>query len=63
MKKNKPMPIQPLVDKFETMGDNSKLPMKQLRMKAVTLLALTTMTRPSDLAPKGKVFEPDTLSL
>ena len=32
-------------------------------MKAITLLALVTMTRPSDIAPKGKVYNPTTKSM
>ena len=36
--------------------------MKSLRFKTVTLLALVLMTRPSDLAPKAKLFDPQSMT-
>lgn len=54
MKRQKPMPISAFVDLFEHMGPNCSLSLNDLRLKAITLLALTAMTRPSDLAPKAK---------
>ena len=53
MKRSRPMPVQPFIDLFTSWGNNDTLTLKQLRMKAITLLALVCMTRPSDLAPKG----------
>ena len=54
MKRQKPMPIEAFVTLFKNLGDNHCLSLQGLRMKAVTLLALCAMTRPSDIAPKGK---------
>lgn len=42
---------------FQSLKDNEQLTLKQLRLKAITLLALTFMTRPSDLAPRAQVFD------
>ena len=56
MKRQRPMPIDAFVNLFENLGSNTGLSLGDLRMKAITLLALCAMTRPSDLAPKGKVF-------
>lgn len=57
------MPIESFMRLFETMGDNEVLSVKDLRMKTVTLLALVLMTRPSDLAPKAKIFDTTDMSL
>ncbi|XP_053378396.1 uncharacterized protein LOC128548064 [Mercenaria mercenaria] len=56
MKRQGPMPIEPFMDLFMKLGENGILTLRDLRMKAITLLALCAMTRPSDLAPKGKTF-------
>ena len=53
MQHTKPMPIQPFINLFATFGDNDTMTLRRLRMKSLTLVALTCMTRPSDLAPKG----------
>ena len=50
------MPIQPIVNLFQSWGDNGSLELKKLRLKAITLLALAIMGRPSDLAPIGGAF-------
>lgn len=39
------------------------MPIKQLRMKTLTLIALVCMSRPSDLAPRGINFDPKDLSV
>ena len=51
MQSTKPMP-QPFIDLFATFGDNDTMTLRRLRMKTLTLVALTCMTRPPDLAPK-----------
>jgi hypothetical protein len=56
MTRSSVMPVQPFVQLFEAWGENDKLDLKQLRLKAITLLALAIMARPSDLAPKGVTF-------
>jgi hypothetical protein len=56
MVRSSAMPIQPFVSMFESWESNEFLPLKRLRLKAITLLALSVMGRPSDLAPKGVLF-------
>ena len=51
------MPIAPFRDLFMGWPDNHKLSIKDLRLKAITLLALTLMLRPSDIAPKSVYFD------
>ena len=62
MLRQKPMPISAFRHLFDLLGDNDKLCLKYLRLKTVTLLALVLMTRPSDLAPKAKIFDPITMT-
>ena len=62
MSRQKPMPISAFYQLFHLLGDNEKLSMKSLRLKTVTLLALVLMTRPSDLAPKAKLFDPQSMT-
>ena len=50
--RTKIMPLQPFKELFEQWGDNELLTISQLRQKAVTLLTIACMARPSDLAPK-----------
>jgi integrase len=50
------MPKEAFADLFESWEDNEQLSTSDLRLKAVTLLALSVMLRPSDIAPKGKQF-------
>lgn len=59
---SKVMPITPFRQYFQSLPVNEKLPIKDLRMKVISLLALAMMLRPSDIAPKSKVFHPSTLS-
>jgi len=56
MTRSSVMPVQPFVTLFQSWGENDNLDLKQLRLKAITLLALAIMARPSDLAPKGVYF-------
>lgn len=63
MIRQRPMPITSFKDLFCALGLNESLSIKNLRMKTVTLLALVLMTRPSDLAPKAKLFDPKDMSL
>ena len=43
---------------FESWGDNESLPLKRLRLKAITLMAVAFMLRPSDIAPLGLRRDP-----
>lgn len=45
------MPIKPFTDMFNNWPDNDKLTTSKLRLKAVTLLTISTLARCSDLAP------------
>lgn len=63
MKKTEAMPVQPIMDLFLSWPGNYRLTLEQLRRKAVTLLALSLMLRPSDIAPKGKVYNKQTKRL
>jgi len=53
------LPIKPITDLFESWPDNMCLDIKRLRLKCLTLLALTMMLRPSDVAPKAQLFNID----
>jgi hypothetical protein len=59
----KVMPITPFNDLFQGWPDDEHLSIAELRLKTITLLALSFMTRPSDLAPKACKFDPDTMEL
>ncbi len=56
MQKSSAMPITPFRDLFLNWPENDSLSLKQLRLKCITLMALTCMLRPSDIAPKGVVL-------
>ncbi len=58
MFRQRPMPITAFVNLFDRLGGNDTMSVKDLRMKSVALLAFVLMTRPSDLAPKAKLFDP-----
>ena len=58
MSSQKPMPISAFYQLFRMLG----LCLKSLRLKTVTLLALVLMPRPSDLAPKARLFDPQSMS-
>ncbi len=57
------MPIQAFHDLFMSWADNEELSVQDLRLKAITLMALTFMARPSDLAPNAVHFDPTSLSV
>ena len=57
--KSATMPVSAFHTLFSTWPDNHKLTTKQLRLKAVTLMALTFMLRPSDVAPKAIYMNSD----
>lgn len=54
------MPISPFVDMFMSWPDNDKLDLKKLRLKAICLLSLVFMLRPSDVAPRARMLDPET---
>lgn len=56
------MPVQNFVKLFQSWGPNDNLSIKCLRLKAITLMAIICMTRPSDLAPRGVIFDNDDFS-
>ena len=47
----KVMPVKPFTDLFQNWGSNESLSIQKLRQKAITLLALSALCRPSDIAP------------
>lgn len=53
MERSKTMPRQPFVDLFLQWPDNEQLELEKLRLKAITLMALCLMLRPSDIAPRA----------
>jgi len=61
--RSKVMPIEPFASLFRGWEANSDLPLADLRLKAITLLALSVMLRPSDIAPNGEHFNPETDSV
>ena len=63
MKRSTVLPIERFTEMFKEWGPNEILSIKQLRLKAITLLALSLMLRPSDVAPNAKYFDEETLSL
>lgn len=56
-KRTEIMPVKPFIDYFLSQSDNENLTLKLLRLKTITLLALSFMTRPSDLAPRAEMFD------
>ena len=56
---SKVMPVDSFVKLFKSWPGNWKLKLEDLRLKCITLLALALMLRPSDIAPKSKVFRDD----
>ncbi len=54
------MPADVFYHLFKSWPDNMLLDISRLRLKAVTLLALSLMTRPSDMAPKATLFDSET---
>ena len=56
---SKAMPIAPFRELFCSWPENNELDVKRLRVKAIALLALTLMLRPSDIAPKAELYDPE----
>ena len=56
MLRSKAMPVGHFHDLFMNWADNDALDLKSLRLKAITLLALTAMLRPSDITPNARQF-------
>ena len=54
------MPCEPFYELFKNWPEDRELDVLRLRLKVITLLALSLMTRPSDLAPKSMLFHGDT---
>ena len=61
MAKSLVVPIQPFRDLFLGWHTNDQLSIKDLRLKTITLLALTLMLRPSDIATKAVHFDRKTM--
>ena len=57
------MPTEEFARLFHSWGDNEQLTLKQLYLKAIKLVALVFMTRPSGLTPKATVFDTKTMSV
>lgn len=53
MVKSKVLPRQPFVQLFTGWPENRDLDLEKLRLKTITLMALTLMLRPSDIAPRA----------
>ena len=62
MKKSLVLPVKPFVALFQKWGDNNCLNVWALRLKAITLLSITLMLRPSDIAPKSVHVNEDLFS-
>lgn len=61
MKRSTVLPINQLLTTMKLWGDNSTMPIKFLRIKAISLMAISLMLRPSDIAPNATFFERDSL--
>ena len=57
MKKSSTLPVEVITQMFMSWGSNDKLSIHNLRLKALALLALALMLRPSDVAPKATIFD------
>ena len=58
MKRSDAMPVDNFAKLFfVSWGSNELLTLKQLRLKSITLLALSLMLRPSDIAPRSCVYD------
>ncbi|XP_072050326.1 uncharacterized protein [Amphiura filiformis] len=60
MAKSLVMPVKPFTALFCDWPENKHLCVKRLRLKTITLMALTLMLRPSDIAPKSVQFNENT---
>ena len=56
MKRSSAMPTEPFMLLFKSWKGNWFLSTEDLRLKAITLLSLSLMLRPSDIAPQGRVL-------
>ena len=57
MQRSKAMPIKPFMEMFQVWPGNWFLTIEDLRLKCISLMALSMMLCPSDLAPRAKVFD------
>ena len=57
LKRSTVMPVEPFIMLFHSWQGNWFLTLTQLRMKCLTLLVLSMMLRPSDVASKATVFD------
>ena len=60
MQRTTTLPIHVFNEMFHSWGSNSTLDVTKLRLKTIVLLALTLMLRPSDIAPAGVIYNPET---
>jgi len=58
--KSKVMPVSAFNKLFSSWKSSEELSIQELRLKALTLLSLSLMLRPSDVSPNGVVYNPDT---
>lgn len=61
MQRSTVLPVDQLLATMKLWGDNSTMPIKFLRIKTISLLAVALMLRPSDIAPNATFFEKDSL--
>ena len=57
LQRSRVMDVAAFVRMFQAWPPNEDLSVKQLRLKAVTLLAIALMLRPSDIAPLARHFD------
>ena len=56
MTRSKVKPVEDFHELFTTWPENETLSVKEVQVKVITLLALTLMLRPSDIAPNDVIF-------
>ena len=61
MKRSSVLPVNQLLTTMSLWGDNSTMPIKFLLIKTISLMAISLMLRPSDIAPNATFFEKDSL--
>ena len=59
-KRTKVMPLQPFTVLFQGWNSDETISIKDLRLKAVTLMTISFMARPSDLAPHAEQYDSTT---
>ena len=59
LQRSKVMPVNKFTKMFLSWPGNFILTLEWLRLKCVTLFALTTMMRPSDAVPLSKIWDPE----